>query len=62
MNPGHRSRRKVSLVFFWSKAEVKMIGTRLKEGMGLSVVVEFLRQITLSIKEQARLSRASPKI
>jgi hypothetical protein len=33
-----------------------MIGTRLKEGMGLSVVVEFLRQITLSIKEQARLT------
>jgi hypothetical protein len=35
---------------------VKMIGTRLKEGMGLSAVIESLRQITLSIKEQARLT------
>jgi len=35
---------------------VKTIGTRLKEGMGLSIIVEFPRQITLSIKEQARLT------
>jgi hypothetical protein len=33
-----------------------MIGTRLKEGKGLSIVVESLRQITLSIKEQAHLT------